>query len=144
MREFSSKEMLDEAGKLFMMWSTMSMSCTNKYDELIKDVEELRKESFICQIIDKKFEVFHIDIKLPTMLLLLIETCANGNPGQSQMILSEVMQHCSPIKQGYEITPMDFAMAFPSKFPIVSLYSDINERLEKRWREQKLNPTHFL
>ena len=101
-----------------------------------KDVENL----FTSQIILKKFKVFDIDIVLPDMLLLILNICTEGNPGQFQIILktllNDIKKSKGPIPKGYVIRSRDFGLCFNNDYPITEIPS-INEKYEALWDQQK-------
>ena len=102
-----------------------------------KDVQDL----FTSKVILKKFKVFDIDIVLPDMLLLILSVCVDGNPGQFQIILKDLLNHIKkrkgPIPPGYVITSMDFTMCFSMDFPIIDI-PRINTKYESLWMGQKI------
>lgn len=102
-----------------------------------KDVEEL----FTSQMILKKFKAFDIDIEIPDMLLLILHLCVNGNPGQFQVVLKDLLldikeKHGKPIPSGYAITVADFIRCFMMDFPIIEI-PRMNEKYEAMWDAQK-------
>jgi len=95
---------------------------------------------FTSRMIAKKFEVFGIDIVLPDMLLLILAICTDGNPGQFQIILKDLLNSIKkrqgPIPAGYVITPLDFSLCFMNDFPIIDIPS-MNKKYETLWDGQK-------
>ena len=81
------------------------------------------------------------------MLLLILNICTEGNPGQFQIILKDlfniIKQHKGPIPKGYVIKSEDFSFCFLDTFPITEI-PNINDKYEKLWEEQKKVTTHFL
>ena len=124
-------ENLKLATLVFCFWSNKS----NKDDNLVNCSKD--SESFICRVLGARNEAFELGISIPEHLGLLIECCTNGNPGQSLMILSEILEHVPELTMGYKITPYDFIRVYGNKFPVIGLYPEIDSRIEKRWREQK-------
>ena len=102
---------------------------------------EVPDELFTPKIIKKKFEVFNIDIKLPSYLLVILDICSESNPGLVQVILMDLLEDIKnrkgPIPKGYEVSPDDFSYAFPMKFPIITDKEIYNKYLEKFDREVK-------
>lgn len=98
------------------------------------------KKLFTSQVILKKFEVFGIRIVLPDPLLLILYLCVEGNPGQYQIILKDLLnsikQRKGPIPTDYIITADDFSMCFMTNFPIIDIPS-INDKYRKLWDGQK-------
>lgn len=101
-----------------------------------KEVEN----TFTSQMILKKFNVFGIDIVLPDLLLLILAICVDGNPGQFQIILKDLLNNIKkrtgPIQAGYTITAWDFSLCFMSDFPIIDI-PHINDKYRKLWDGQK-------
>ena len=101
-----------------------------------KEVENM----FTSQMILKKFNVFGIDIILPDLLLLILAICVDGNPGQFQIILKDLLNNIKkrtgPIQAGYIITAWDFSLCFMNDFPIIDI-PHINDKYRKLWDEQK-------
>jgi hypothetical protein len=102
---------------------------------------------FTSRLILKKFEVFNIDIVLPDMLLLILNICSEGNPGQFQIILKDLLNDIKkrkgPIPAGYIIEPMDLGLCFSVDYPIIEI-PHINEKYSKLWDEQKKERQHSL
>lgn len=101
-----------------------------------KEVENM----FTSQMILKKFNVFGIDIVLPDLLLLILAICVDGNPGQFQIILKDLLNNIKkrtgPIQTGYTITAWDFSLCFMNDFPIIDI-QHINDKYRKLWDGQK-------
>lgn len=101
-----------------------------------KEVENM----FTSQMILKKFNVFGIDIVLPDLLLLILAICVDGNPGQFQIILKDLLNNIKkrtgPIQAGYTITVWDFSLCFMNDFPIIDI-PHINDKYRKLWDGQK-------
>lgn len=134
-------ETLNYVGKCMIMWSMEHTKNPEKCKEHSDDISE----SFICQVLNKRMKAFNTGIIIPDYLSLMIELCTNSNPGQSLMILAEILEKLpKPVADGYVITPEDFIRVYTNKFPIVWWYEDINDRLNKRWNEQKVVPAHPL
>lgn len=95
---------------------------------------------FTSRVIMKKFEVFGIDIVIPDLLLLILSICVEGNPGQFQIILKDLLNSIKRrrglIPAGYIITPMDFSLCFMNDFPITDI-PHINDKYMKLWNGQK-------
>ena len=108
------------------------------HDEDIKHV-------FTSKMILKKFEIFDIDIVLPDMLLLILDTCVEGNPGQFQValkdLLTSIKTHKGPIPAGYIVTTEDFSRCFMTEFPIVEI-PHIDDKYMKLWDAQKKKNTN--
>lgn len=102
-----------------------------------KEVADL----FTSKILLKKFDVFHINIVLPDMLLMILHICTNNNPGWIQIILKDLLnsikKRTGPIKPGYVITSNDFSLCFTWNFPIVEI-PEINAKYESLWMGQKI------
>ena len=124
----------------FITWA--SEEYNNKdmslHDENFKDI-------FTSKMILDKFNKFGINIVLPDMLLFIFYICTEGNPGQFQVILKDLLnnikQRRGPIQSGYVITTIDFCMCFMTNFPITDIES-INDKYLKLWDAQK-KPDEF-
>lgn len=96
---------------------------------------------FTSRVILKKFEVFNINIVLPDMLLFILNICVEGNPGQFQIVLKDLLNSIKkkkgPIPEGYIVTTDDFSMCFMTNFPIMSI-PQINTKYESLWIGQKI------
>jgi hypothetical protein len=101
-----------------------------------KDIEKL----FTSQVLLKKLDAFGIDIFLPDALLVILYVCVEGNPGQVQIVLKELLNDIKkrkgPIPAGYIITADDFSLCFMRHFPIMEI-PEVNKKFEKLWDEQK-------
>jgi hypothetical protein len=129
-------EAIDCCSKLFINWFTREKTNEDmsKHDDEIADL-------FTSQIILKKFKAFDIDIVLPDELLLMLYICTEGNPGQFQILLKDLLNsivknHGCAISKGYIITSTDFAYAFPMHFPVMSM-PEVNAKYEALWDGQK-------
>lgn len=129
---------MELCSKIFISWHFNAKENPNMdYEQ--KDKEFL-EQSFIAKILLKKFEVYNIKIHLPVHLLMILSLCTNENPGQSQIVLKDLLNDIKsrrgPIPSGYVITPDDFALCFASDFPIMDI-SYINDKYQKLWNDQK-------
>ena len=132
------KETKDLCSKLLIYWSLIEKE--NPDMKYIPEDEEFLRTSFIANVILKKFKVFDIQIHLPIHLLMILSLCTNENPGQSQIILKDLLLSIKskkgPIPNEYVITSDDFSSAFPFSFPIMEI-PEINKKYEKLWNKQK-------
>lgn len=132
------EETKDLCSKLLIYWSLIEKE--NPDMKYIPEDEEFLRTSFIANVILKKFKVFDIQIHLPIHLLMILSLCTNENPGQSQIILKDLLLSIKskkgPIPNGYVIISDDFSLAFPFSFPIMEI-PEINKKYEKLWNEQK-------
>ncbi len=131
-----TKETIDLCSKLFINWFERE----RQKKDMTQHDEEVT-EIFTSKIILKKFETFGIDIVLPDDLLLILYLCVEGNPGQFQILLKELLKAIvknrgRAIPKGYVITSDDFVHAFPTHFPVMSI-PEVNKKYEKLWDEQK-------
>lgn len=133
------QEKKDLCSKIFITWMIMEREgedMSNHKDEI--------NEIFSAKILLKKFKVFDIDIVLPDYLLLLLDVCVDGNPGQIQIVLKDLLNHIKnnrgSIPAGYVITSTDFAYCFANDFPIMDI-PEINEKYHKLWDGQKKERT---
>ena len=71
---------------------------------------------------------------------MLLSLCTNENPGQSQVILkdllSDIKSKKGSIPEGYVITTDDFVNCFPFSFPIME-NPTINKKYHELWDKQK-------
>lgn len=133
---------LDEKKKycslIFMQWFAEEKN--NRNMDYTKEDNEFINNSFISQVILKKFKVFNIKIHLPIHLLMILSLCTEENPGQSQIILKrlllDIKSKKGPIPENYVITFNDFDMCFQDSFPIMDIPA-INESYHILWNEQK-------
>lgn len=136
----SIKDSVVTCSKLFMVWFEKEKAG----EDFSKHDEELEK-IFIFQILLKKFKVFGINIILPDPLLAILAECTNCNPGQTQVILKDLLNHIKKIRgaipDGYVITSTDFASCFPISFPIIEI-PEINAKYESMWIGQKIETTN--
>lgn len=140
------KEKKRYCSMLFIQWFTDEKNNPNM-DYIDKD-KEFIEQSFISDILIKKFKAFDIKIHLPIHLLMILSLCTEENPGQSQIILKrlllDIKSKKGPIPENYVITSNDFAMCFQDSFPIMDIPA-INESYHILWNEQKkkgkLKPT---
>lgn len=122
--------------EIFLIWGFASLNDK----DFSQHNEELLKEMFTPRILLKKLEAFGINIVVPDDCLTLIAVCCNENPGQAQLLLKDILlsikKRKGPIPDGYTITSEDFAYAFPTSFPIMSM-PEVEHKFNERWKEQK-------
>lgn len=115
--------------QIFLAWKFSNKDWTVHDDEIM--------DGFIPKVLVKKMKAFCVDIILPDPLLLMIEVCTEGNPGQAQIVLKELLNNIvstkGKIKPGYIITLDDFVDCYPT-FPIIALDE---EGWRKKWDNQK-------
>ena len=127
---------------LFIAWFTDERE---KNDNLLNtEVYDL----FTAKMISKKFEAFNIDIVLPAHLLAILDICVDGNPGQFQIVLKDLLNSIKErkglIPAGYTITTDDFSMCFMFEFPIIEI-PKINDKYLALWNKQKItDKSHIL
>lgn len=134
-KKFTDQEKLSYISKAFVIWSQAEIT-----DNLDVFDGAYMKESFIGQMITKKFEAFDIDIKLLDPFVMIIDLCTDSNPGVSQLMIKEILENVPDLKPGHTITTWDFLRIHDNKFPRMS-YPDINEKYEKLWNAQKKKRT---
>lgn len=127
-------EKLDFCSRTLIAWSLNE----DKYKD--HHNQDLMNE-FIPRMIKKKFEVFNIDIVIPDPLYVILMIGLDGNPGITQVVLKDLLISISErlghkVPRGYIITPIDFAKAFPTNFPIIDIPS-VADEYNKKWDEQK-------
>lgn len=130
----SIEEKKRQCSKIFISWSLSHVDwANNPHDEDIANI-------FTSRMILKKFEVFGIDIIIPDPLLLMLAICTDGNPGQYQIILKDLLLNIKkvkgPIPKGYCIEPQDIVEMWPINFPIVDI-PEVYDKYMKLWDEQK-------
>lgn len=128
-------EATENCSNIFIRWFFLEKSG--------KDMRQYNKDiadEFITQVLRKRLQATEVDIVLPDALILLIMTCTEGNPGQSLMILSDLLEsihkRIGKIPAGYVITSSDFSQAFSSGWPIMKIKS-VNEQYSQKWQNQK-------
>ena len=130
------KEKQEICSKALMMWFFQEKE---NHDFSNHDKEVL--EIFTTKVLLKKFDVFDIDIVLPDPLLMILDICVSGNPGQIQIVLKDLLnsikKRTGPIKPGYVISSMDFSLCFPFDFPIIEL-PKMTAKYESLWIGQKI------
>lgn len=132
-------KVLEDVSKVFMYWNFMANS-----DDYVpcKDDEEL-EDLFFVKLIKKKLEWAGIDIVIPDALSIILTYCAE-TPAEVQMIMVDIldevlMANNNSIPRGYIVTPMDFSMAFPIRFPITSEFPSVKEDYNNKWDAQKVD-----
>lgn len=137
----TQKEKVEICSQAFIAWITQEQK--NKDMTVCdKDIEDM----FTSQVLLKKFKAFDINIVLPEMLLLILGICVDGNPGQVQIVLKDLLNSIKertgkPIPQGYVITTWDFSLHFPGKFPIMD-FPEMYNKYKDLWDAQKIERTH--
>ena len=124
------KEDLELCSKVLMVWTLNPNS-----DKINFDLE-YQANSFIAKIIRKKFEAFQIPIKIPNLLLMLIEICTDSNPGVSQIMLKEVLSRIPNLEPDYQVMPTDFVRVYATEFPLMK-NPKWEEYFSKLWDAQK-------
>lgn len=136
------QEKKDLCSRVLITWMIME----EQNEDMAVHKDEI-SEIFTANILLKKFSAFGIDIVLPDYLLLILDLCVNGNPGQVQVVLKDLLNHIKnnigPIPAGYVITSTDFAYCFMNDFPIMEI-PKINEKYHKLWDAQKKERTKSL
>lgn len=125
---------VEMACKILMAWRIVE----NKNEVICGEGDDLYDDSFICKVLTKKMQAFQTGIKVPNLLSVLLEVCTDANPGQSQLLLADIIRELpKPIPEEYTITTDDFTTAFKDLMPVVSRYKEVEERLANEWKEQK-------
>ena len=132
-------KVLEDVSKVFMYWNFMANS-----DDYVpcKGDEEL-EDLFFVKLIKKKLEWAGIDIVIPDALSIILSYCAE-TPAEVQMIMVDILDEVltandNSIPRGYVVTPMDFSMAFPTRFPITSEFLIVKEEYNNKWDAQKVD-----
>ena len=103
------EETKNMCSKAFMYWFMEEKE--NPEMKYKPEGEEFLRTSFITKIILKKFQAFDIQIHLPIHLLMILSLCTNENPGQTQIVLKDLLLSIKskkgPIPSGYVITSDD-------------------------------------
>lgn len=130
------EEKKEWCSKGFISWFFMEK---DNRDFTVRDPEV--SEVFIVKVIDKKFKVFGIDIVLPDPLMIILDLCVNGNPGQVQIVIKDLLNSIKkrkgPIPAGYVVTSDDFSHCFMTEFPIMEI-PKVNAKYESLWIGQKI------
>lgn len=129
--------------KLLIAWgcrkfvNTLDRSKTASENNMYISDEE---EDVISKIIWKRTERY--GLKLPIECAYIISIGSGGNPGIAIImyytLLEKIVKNRNnePLPRDYIITPDDFSMAFPMKFPDME-DSTQKEGWEKAWDNQK-------
>jgi hypothetical protein len=137
------KEKLEVCSKALISWMMMEKQDNYNPGEHSNDIDEI----FIAKMLFKKFKAFNIDIILPDMLLIILYTCTENNPGQTQIILKYLLEDIKdkkgPIKPGYAITSDDFASCFMTNFPIMEIPA-VSVKYLEMWDAQKRKTTNIF
>ena len=96
---------MSKLGILKQVQLTWMMNAMFNPEACIERDPEIREASFICKIFDKRMEAFGIDLVIPDYLVILIDLCTNANPGQSLMILSEILENIPNISSSLRTEP---------------------------------------
>ena len=139
----SLQETKELCSKVFIKWMLDERS--DNYDARKRDDDI--GDLFTSKVLLKKFDAFGIDIVIPDPLLLILFMCVEGNPGQVQIVLKDLLNHIKkvrgPIPAGYVITSIDFAFCFKDNYPIIAI-PEINEKYYKLWDAQKKHDHELL
>lgn len=137
MEKLKMEDTLEYVGKCLMIWQMNEMRHVHPHDEDIAN-------EFITQVLRKRLQATEVVVGIPDELCLIIAMCTDGNPGQSLLILSDILQGIKdaigPIPVGYIIKPEDFVRVFADKFPIMS-DEEVYKKYEKKWDAQKIART---
>ena len=137
MDKIEMKQTVQICMQIFAKWCQLEQAGRDmtKYDEGIA-------EEFIPQVLRCRLQAAEVDIVLPDYLMLLIMVCTDGNPAQSLMILSDLLENIhgriGKIPAGYVITAEDFSYAF-SIWPIMEMKS-VSDQYSQKWQKQKRKP----
>jgi hypothetical protein len=139
----SLEEKKELCSKALVMWVMEEHKGTD-FSKHSPDVAEM----FMARMLLKKFEVFGVDIILPDLLILILDMCTESNPGQTQIILKDLLESIKkhsgkPIPKGYTVSSMDFSLCFPNSFPITEI-DYINDKYMKMWDGQKREVKNIL
>lgn len=124
---------------LLITWNFQAAGKAPTTEQNYDGTSEYSQQSFIAQVLRKKMEVFKIPVKIPDVLIAIIEVCTNGNPGISQLMLRDIIGDSR--KKGSTLTPDDFARVYPISFPVVEDGNEWDKYFSKKWEEQK-NPSN--
>lgn len=79
----------------------------------------------------------------------MIGYCVDGNPGYCQIIMDEILESINEknfskmgIDDGYEITTHDFALCYPTQFPVMDI-PDVQKRISDKYDEIKKSKYTF-
>ena len=126
------KEKLDAVARMFIIWNLIEADPNLKSETGSARYLEV---SSLAKILTKKMEVFQIPIKIPTEALVVIELCAEGNPGIAQLMLKQLIGKDRAPETS--ITPTDFVREYQAAFPIVEQDNEWNHKFYKLWEAQK-------
>lgn len=134
MEKLKMEETMKFASQCLMIWQMNESLGKHPADEDIAN-------EFITQVLRKRLQAAEVTIVLPDELCLLIAMCTDGNPGQSLLVLSDILQgikdNIGSIPIGYTVKASDFVRVFPDEFPIMK-NQKIYDIYRKKWDAQKI------
>ena len=130
-------DMIEGIGKIFVYWNIKANDSEynpEEYDDEINDYP-------LVKILRKKLEWGGVDVVIPDYLAMIIALCSES-PAEVQMIMVDILDKIyenndNHIPKHYVITPMDFSLTFPVKFPATMQYPEMKARYNRKWNEQK-------
>lgn len=133
------EETLEMCGKVLIAWQ-LRYNTQGDYASNYEHDPEIAN-MFLTKMINKKFDAFDVDIVLPDDLIVLLAVAVNGNPGQFQIVLKDILNAAvkrtgKKLPRKYVVTPQDFTGACPTAFPIM-LIPSVNDKYHKMYDAQK-------
>ena len=131
-------DMIEAIGNIYIHWNIDAVKNggynPEEYDDEVNDYP-------LVKILRKKLEWGGVDVVIPDYLAMIIALCSES-PAEVQMIMVDILDkiyenndNCIP--KHYVITPTDFSLAFPVKFPATMYYPEMKARYNRKWDEQK-------
>lgn len=131
-------DMIEAIGNIYIHWNIDAVKNEGynpeEYDDEINDYP-------LVKILRKKLEWGGVDVVIPDYLVMIIALCSES-PAEVQMIMVDILDKIyenndNHIPKHYVITPIDFSITFPVKFPATMQYPEMKARYNRKWDEQK-------
>ena len=130
-------DMIEGIGKIFVYWNIKANDSEYNPEEYDDEINNYP----LVKILRKKLEWGGVDVVIPDYLAMIIALCSES-PAEVQMIMVDILDKIyenndNHIPKHYVITPMDFSLTFPVKFPATMQYPEMKARYNRKWDEQK-------
>ena len=130
-------DMIEGIGKIFVYWNIKANDSEYNPEEYDDEINNYP----LVKILRKKLEWGGVDVVIPDYLAMIIALCSES-PAEVQMIMVDILDKIyenndNHIPKHYVITPMDFSLTFPVKFPVTMQYPKMKARYNRKWNEQK-------
>lgn len=132
-------EDVNDVARIMTVW--VSQYNRNSNADVFRDHMEDIKHTTVYAAVHSKMNMAGMDIIIPDALILLFLTLTRGNPGQSLMLLKEILDNIvkrsgHKIRPGYLIAPMDASITWGDRWPFTYI-PEIDEKYHKMWLAQK-------